>query len=499
MTADKTDPAGVRGAATAATATATTMPRPGLRWLRLKRAPWRTLMGQFFLVSTVLLLLSMAVQGAWIARTIEAKAKHHAGSAAALFIEHFLAPHLSDVGTTGQLTPEQERLVARVITTASVHMRVVALKIWSLDGSLIYTTLPNHAAEPYALSESLHDAIEGNVGAEFDRLGDDDIEDDGIIDPPLLEVYVPLRDRENNVTAVIEFYQDAQALRRQLDATVNYTLIITALACLCMIAGLSVIFGRASKVIDGQRLSLVNKVRELSRALRQNMLLQARAKRAAQLAAEENERFLLSLGADLHDGPAQLVGYALLRLDALGVTDDEPHPGAADDLEAIRAALQDALTEVRDICAGLSMPELEKLSLECALRATIAEHERRTRTTVGSSIDADLPTTIPHFVKVGLCRFVQEGLNNAFKHAGGQGQFVKAWIDADTIVVRVQDAGPGMPSGPASRQHRRLGLAGLTNRIESWGGTVHVNTAAGGGTRLTAVMPVVSYTEGIAA
>ena len=71
MTADKGHPAGVHGAATAATATATTMPRPGLRWLRLKRAPWRTLMGQFFLVSTVLLLLSMAVQGAWIATDIK--------------------------------------------------------------------------------------------------------------------------------------------------------------------------------------------------------------------------------------------------------------------------------------------------------------------------------------------------------------------------------------------------------------------------------------------
>lgn len=499
MSAKNSHPVGVRGATMAATATAATMPRVGLRWPRLRRAPWRTLMGQFFLVSTVLLLLSMAVQGAWIARTIEAKAKHHAGTSAALFIEHFLAPHLWDVGTTGQLTPEQERIVAAAIRTSSVHMRVVALKIWSLDGSLIYSTLGERAAETYDLSASLHDAIEGNVAAEFDRLGDGDIEDDGIIDPPLLEVYVPLRDPANNITGVIEFYQDAQALRRQLDATVNYTLIITALACLCMIAGLSVIFGRASKVIDGQRLSLVNKVRELSRALRQNMLLQAHAKRAAQLAAEENERFLLSLGADLHDGPAQLVGYALLRLDALGVTDDEPHPGAVDELEAIRAALQDALNEVRNICAGLSMPELEKLSLECALRSTIAEHERRTRTSVGSSIDADLPTTVPHFVKVGLCRFVQEGLNNAFKHAGGKGQFVKAWVDADTIVVRVQDAGPGMATDPASREHRRLGLAGLTNRIESWGGTVHVTTGAGGGTWLTAVMPVVSYTEGIAA
>ena len=40
-------------------------------------------------------------------------------------------------------------------------------------------------------------------------------------------------------------------------------------------------------------------------------------KTASSRAVELNEQFLRRTGADLHDGPAQLIGYAMLRINEI--------------------------------------------------------------------------------------------------------------------------------------------------------------------------------------
>jgi hypothetical protein len=83
------------------------------------------------------------------------------------------------------------------------------------------------------------------------------------------------------------------------------------------------------------------------------------------MAAAEHERFLRRIGSDLHDGPTQLISFALLRLDALA---------QADDREAVRSALQDALSEIRAVSSGLLMPAVEGRSLGQALSYVADEH-----------------------------------------------------------------------------------------------------------------------------
>jgi signal transduction histidine kinase len=94
-------------------------------------------------------------------------------------------------------------------------------------------------------------------------------------------------------------------------------------------------------------------------------------------------------------------------------------------------------------------------------------------------------------VKICLSRFIQEGLNNAFKHAGGKGQKVAAWAEEDTITVEVEDEGPGFdPSDYGLRSPSGLGLKGLRDRIESLGGMLVIGRMPRVGTRLSATLPV---------
>ena len=68
--------------------------------------------------------------------------------------------------------------------------------------------------------------------------------------------------------------------------------------------------------------------------------------------------------------------------------------------------------------------------------------------------------------KISIYRFVQEGLNNAWRHGKGRNQAVKAGVKSGRLIVEVMDGGPGFEPG----RSEGLGLAGLRERIESIGG-----------------------------
>jgi signal transduction histidine kinase len=94
-----------------------------------------------------------------------------------------------------------------------------------------------------------------------------------------------------------------------------------------------------------------------------------------------------------------------------------------------------------------------------------------------------------------LYRFTQEGLNNAFRHAGGKGQTVRAICNDEHIEIEVSDAGPGFDPNRKPADKYGLGLAGLRERIESLGGTLYIRSQPGGGARLTARFKVTDAEE----
>jgi signal transduction histidine kinase len=84
---------------------------------------------------------------------------------------------------------------------------------------------------------------------------------------------------------------------------------------------------------------------------------------------------------------------------------------------------------------------------------------------------------VSHAIKICVYRFIQEGLNNAFRHAGGIGQSVRCRCDSGSLLVSVRDRGAG---GPHSAEEREvgLGLTGLRERVESLGGVLDIRPAA---------------------
>ena len=223
---------------------------------------------------------------------------------------------------------------------------------------------------------------------------------------------------------------------------------------------------------------------------RQNVELAAHVEQAVYFASKERENVMRSVGADLHDGPAQLLALALLRLDTVRSAFSKSRSSLGDDdLEAIQAMVLDALKDVRNICSGLSMPDVNSLSLADAIEHIIDSHSKRTQTSVLREL-RDLPHGVKTKTKVCICRLVQEGLNNAFRHAGGVGQRVAAIVESGRIIVEVQDQGIAAPKCKYDLDGRQLGTSGLRRRVESLGGHLDLISLPGTGTILRAELPL---------
>jgi signal transduction histidine kinase len=188
----------------------------------------------------------------------------------------------------------------------------------------------------------------------------------------------------------------------------------------------------------------------------------------------------------MHDGPAQLISLALLRLDAL-----QPKAQVSDaelpreDYVRIHSALSDALAEIRNMSAGLILPELDTLSPADALWIVVRNHERRTDTMVKCDVSR-LPASLSNPLKTCLYRLTQEALSNAFRHGGGVGQSVEGYECDGRLTVRISDNGRGFSVEERMLSSHGLGLKGMRDRVAALGGVLEIESKPGGGTRLTA-------------
>ena len=154
------------------------------------------------------------------------------------------------------------------------------------------------------------------------------------------------------------------------------------------------------------------------------------------------------------------------------------------DLHIVRESMTDALSEIRNICSGLILPELNGLSPARVIENASGLYEQRTGTAVDLEINS-APDDLTMSMKICLYRFVQEALNNSFRHADGKGQRVVCQSGNGILEVEVSDTGPGFDPSSTLDSRAGLGLLGLRERIESLGGVLEITSTPEDGTRLS--------------
>jgi signal transduction histidine kinase len=447
------------------------------------------LAGRYLLLSLVFVVVGGGIVALALGQLIETSAIDRTTAVTALYVQSFVAPEVQTLATTPDLTATQRAALQRLLTDTPLGQAVVSSRIWSTDGQVLFGPFPELIGQRFDMTGERGEAALGAVIGDISDLSDPENAYERQHWTHLIELYLPVRaSGTDRVIAVAEFYQ----LPDELEAEVNRDRLIawglvagaTVLAYLALVR----VVRQGSATILHQQGELRHRVDELSSLLDQNARLSDRIRHAAARTTALTELERRRIGSDLHDGPSQSLAFAMLRLDA--VADRVDHGNATDpDLEAVRLALNEALTDMRAIAAGLRTPELEAATPADIARRAVAEHERR----AGHAATVDVegaPVNAPLASKIALYRILSEALSNATRHGGGGAAVnVKVTELEGELAVEVGDAGPGFdPDRAPGSGH--LGVAGMRERTELLGGRFELISEPGTGTRVRAFLPL---------
>lgn len=430
----------------------------------------QTLAGQFLLMGGLVSVIAMMMVGAIVSGLIQEAVTRNAAATTALYVDSVIAPLLPDMQRTTHLEEQDRRALDETLSQGALASRLISFRLLAGDGTVLYADESDLIGKRAELDAMAIQAMQGRVTADFARFGE--------VDGPILRIYSPvLQPWSGEVVGVLQFDETAPDLEQDLWRARMHSWLSVAGATLGLFLALSLVVLRGSRTIDRQRVDLAMRVRDLSVLLAQNQDLHQRVQGASRRATALNESYLRRVGADIHDGPAQLIALAALRLDSKAMTGAVKSEEGLREALAVKAHLDEAMKEIRSICTGLVLPHIETASPEEIIRQVARTHASRTGTEVRLKL-SDVPEAISPPEKICLYRFLQEALTNSFRHAGGKEQSVTQRVEGGMLVIEVSDGGGGFD--PSATRPGSLGLAGLRDRIESIGGTFEVETSPSG-------------------
>jgi PAS domain S-box-containing protein len=203
---------------------------------------------------------------------------------------------------------------------------------------------------------------------------------------------------------------------------------------------------------------------------------------------EEHER--RRIATDLHDTIGQMLALSKIKLGAL--REAAPPGSFADDLDEVRAQIDQSIQYTRSLTFELSPPALYELGLEAAVEGLAAQIRRQHGISVNVKKDGWTGKELSDEMRILLFKTVRELLINVVKHADARTATVSIHGDAAHIRITVEDDGtgfdaaktdlpPGKPSG--------FGLFSIRERLKYLGGQCGVDSAPGRGTRVLVTAP----------
>jgi signal transduction histidine kinase len=448
---------------------------------------------QYMIVSFLVMVAGIIIIGFWVSQQIEMGVVNRTAAVTALYVDSYISPYVEPASVANELPVADILFFDRILADTALGQQIVSFKVWSPDGTVIYSSNPALVGLQYELAGGLLAALQGQVYTEISQLDKPEQALERQIADTLIETYAPVRaEGSGEIIAVTEFYQTLAGLRAEIKGAQYRSWVIVGGVMLMVYLLLSGIVGRASRTILAQRSDLQTHVSQLQSLLAQNEALHERVRRAAAHTTALNERFLRHISADLHDGPAQDLALALLWMDTLQKRCLAAIPTRQEaitaDFHTIHTAVESALTELRVISAGLRLPEIEAASPLDTIRRAIRDYEQKTQCSVTFIVE-NLPATASLPVKITLYRVIKEALTNSYRHSTSQKQHILVSAQNDYLYVEISDTGCGFdPQAQPSRNH--LGLATMRERVEMLGGRFTVQSQADAGTTIRAEIPL---------
>jgi two-component system sensor histidine kinase UhpB len=205
--------------------------------------------------------------------------------------------------------------------------------------------------------------------------------------------------------------------------------------------------------------------------------------------AQEEER--RRVARELHDEANQLLAALMTTVDAAeAAAARQGQSELTATLARLRRLASATLSDLQRIATELRPPALDEFGLLPALTRHV--RDRTAGTPLEAAVDTEgRPHRLPPTVEVALYRIAQEALANVQKHSSARCARIRLHFRPTAVRLDVSDDGVGFALDEDGGEERsRLGIAGMRERASIVGGTVSVTSRPGGGTRVTASIPL---------
>ncbi|WP_169308869.1 LuxR C-terminal-related transcriptional regulator [Paracoccus gahaiensis] len=333
---------------------------------------------RFAVVGGLVLSVFMGLAGWLLTDHIRQVVVRNTATAAALYMDSFLHPLVEDHVAGTAPSPAMRRALSEVLPATVMGDRILSYKVLAQGGLVIAASNPDLIGRSFPPSEELAQAWSGRIAAIFEE---EDLAEHAL-SVPLLKIYSPIRaDWTGEIIAVAELYVADPALKADLSAARAMALAGVGGGGLALGLILYAIVRQGSHTIDRQRRDLDRRLADMRRLSEHNGQLRLWVQQAAGRAAATTEGGL------------------------------------------------------RQIARGLVLPELSHLPAGSILRLAIEAHQARCPTPVALVAEAAGDPSLTPGLRICLFRFVQEGLNNAARHAGSAGMAVR--LEGGVALLRV--------------------------------------------------------------
>jgi PAS domain S-box-containing protein len=214
-------------------------------------------------------------------------------------------------------------------------------------------------------------------------------------------------------------------------------------------------------------------------------------RRALQAMADVEDEERERLAADLHDSIGQLLPLARIKLDEISEERDETR--LAEMIRDLGRLLATTEEEARTLTFQLRPVPLHGVGLISAVEQMCQTVGDRFGLNISVSDDG-LEKLLDQGAAAACLRAVRELLINVARHAQTEEVNLRVTLEADMVVVVVEDEGVGFDAADA--ENVGFGLLSIRNRLEGVGGSLQIESAPGHGTRSRVNLPV-SSTEAV--
>lgn len=374
-----------------------------------------------------------------------------------------IAPNLNDGLLTGDSAAIAD--LDRVVRNNVLSNDIVRLRIWSLDGRIVYSDTSAMIGRQFELDDEIDEAVTSwETLASVSDLSRPENEFERPFGK-LLEVYSPMKTPSGEVV-VLELYQRYASVSAEgFQISTKFVPVLLLALVLQQVIQVPLAWSMARRLQEGQR------ARE------------ALLRRAVEASDLERRR----IARDVHDGIVQdLIGLSFNFAAAADSVDG--------DSATNRKLLRDAAARTRQAIRGLRgflvdiyPPALKQTGLAGALSDLLEPLRAR---------EIEVVLDVPEEIRLGdsaealIYRASQEATRNVVRHAKASAVTVSLRSTDGRVILRVVDDGLGFDPGAVDEVGEgHFGMQILRDLARDSGGELRVQSSPGAGTTLELELP----------